>query len=116
VTEQPEVIVVGGGQAGLAAGHYLTQAKIPFVILHADSRVGDFLAGSRTYPALVGSDRAGALGASDGEDRAIRRRGRPHGMAGLARCDARSHDTGALRSSLAPSADVRRGVWRVAAR
>jgi putative flavoprotein involved in K+ transport len=41
VTEQPEVIVVGGGQAGLAVGYYLTQAKIPFVILHADSRIGD---------------------------------------------------------------------------
>jgi putative flavoprotein involved in K+ transport len=41
VSEQAEVIVVGGGQAGLTAGYYLTQAKIPFVILHADSRVGD---------------------------------------------------------------------------
>jgi putative flavoprotein involved in K+ transport len=41
VTEQAEVIVVGGGQAGLAAGYYLTQAKIPFVILHSGSRVGD---------------------------------------------------------------------------
>jgi putative flavoprotein involved in K+ transport len=35
------VIVVGGGQAGLTAGYYLTQAKIPFVILHAGSRIGD---------------------------------------------------------------------------
>jgi putative flavoprotein involved in K+ transport len=41
VSEQAEVIVVGGGQAGLTAGYYLTQSKIPFVILHADSRVGD---------------------------------------------------------------------------
>ena len=41
MTEQTEVIVVGGGQAGLTAGYYLTQAKIPFVILHADTRVGD---------------------------------------------------------------------------
>jgi len=41
VTEQTQVIVVGGGQAGLAAGYYLTQAKMPFVILHADSRIGD---------------------------------------------------------------------------
>jgi cation diffusion facilitator CzcD-associated flavoprotein CzcO len=41
VTEQAEVLVVGGGQAGLTAGYYLTQAKIPFVILHAGSRVGD---------------------------------------------------------------------------
>jgi cation diffusion facilitator CzcD-associated flavoprotein CzcO len=41
VSEQAEVIVVGGGQAGLTAGYYLTQANIPFVILHADPRVGD---------------------------------------------------------------------------
>jgi len=41
VSEQAEVIVVGGGQAGLTAGYYQTQAKIPFVILHADARVGD---------------------------------------------------------------------------
>ena len=41
MSEQPEVIVVGGGQAGLAAGYYLTQAKIPFVIVHAGTRVGD---------------------------------------------------------------------------
>ncbi len=41
MTEQADVIVVGGGQAGLTAGYYLTQAKIPFVILHAGLRVGD---------------------------------------------------------------------------
>jgi putative flavoprotein involved in K+ transport len=41
VTAQAEVIVVGGGQAGLTVGYYLTQAKLPFVILHAGARVGD---------------------------------------------------------------------------
>jgi putative flavoprotein involved in K+ transport len=41
VSEQAEVIVVGGGQAGLTAGYYLTQARIPFVVLHAGLRVGD---------------------------------------------------------------------------
>ena len=41
MSEQAEVIVVGGGQAGLTAGYYQTQAKIPFVILHAAARVGD---------------------------------------------------------------------------
>jgi putative flavoprotein involved in K+ transport len=41
VSEQAEVVVVGGGQAALAAGYYLSQAKIPFVILHAGSRIGD---------------------------------------------------------------------------
>src|SRR5881392_2528203 len=36
-----EVIVVGGGQAGLVAGHYLSRARIPFLILDADARAGD---------------------------------------------------------------------------
>ncbi|HEV2258550.1 MAG TPA: NAD(P)/FAD-dependent oxidoreductase [Streptosporangiaceae bacterium] len=38
---QPEVIVVGGGQAGLTAGHYLSQAGIPFVILDAGTGAGE---------------------------------------------------------------------------
>jgi putative flavoprotein involved in K+ transport len=36
-----EVIVVGGGQAGLAAGYYLSRAEIPFLILDAGPRLGD---------------------------------------------------------------------------
>jgi len=40
-SEQVEVIVVGGGQAGLAAGYYLSRAGVPFVILEASSRVGE---------------------------------------------------------------------------
>jgi putative flavoprotein involved in K+ transport len=35
------VVVVGGGQAGLAAGYYLAQAGVDFVILDAEERVGD---------------------------------------------------------------------------
>jgi putative flavoprotein involved in K+ transport len=41
VSEQPGVIVVGGGQAGLSAGYYLRQAEVPFLILDAASRGGD---------------------------------------------------------------------------
>jgi putative flavoprotein involved in K+ transport len=41
MTERAEVIVVGGGQAGLVAGYYLSRAEIPFVILDAQARVGD---------------------------------------------------------------------------
>jgi putative flavoprotein involved in K+ transport len=41
VTERSEVIVVGGGQAGLVAGYYLSHAGIPFLILDAEARVGD---------------------------------------------------------------------------
>jgi len=34
-------VVVGGGQAGLAVGFYLTRHRIPFVILDANDRTGD---------------------------------------------------------------------------
>src|SRR5256885_13205249 len=39
--EQTEVLVIGGGQAGLTAGHSLARAKIPFLILEAGPRVGE---------------------------------------------------------------------------
>lgn len=39
--ERAEVIVIGGGQAGLTAGYYLSQARIPFLILDAGTRAGD---------------------------------------------------------------------------
>jgi putative flavoprotein involved in K+ transport len=34
-------VIIGGGQAGLAAGYYLTRQERPFVILDAFPRVGD---------------------------------------------------------------------------
>jgi putative flavoprotein involved in K+ transport len=39
--EQFETVIVGGGQAGLAAGYYLARRGCPFVILDASTRVGD---------------------------------------------------------------------------
>ena len=39
--ERFDVIVVGGGQAGLSVGHHLAQLGISFVILEASPRVGD---------------------------------------------------------------------------
>lgn len=39
--ESFDVIVIGGGQAGLSVGYYLAQAGIRFVILDAHDRVGD---------------------------------------------------------------------------
>jgi putative flavoprotein involved in K+ transport len=39
--ERVETLVVGGGQAGLAVGYYLTQRDIPFVILDSNERIGD---------------------------------------------------------------------------
>jgi putative flavoprotein involved in K+ transport len=39
--ERTEVIVIGGGQAGLTAGYYLSNARISFVILDAEGRVGE---------------------------------------------------------------------------
>jgi cation diffusion facilitator CzcD-associated flavoprotein CzcO len=41
VAEHADVLVVGGGQAGLAASYYLSQAGIPHVVLDAERRVGD---------------------------------------------------------------------------
>jgi len=41
MAERTEVIVIGGGQAGLAAGYYLAQARIPFLILDAGASAGD---------------------------------------------------------------------------
>lgn len=35
-----EVIVVGGGQAGMAAGYYLSRAGIPFLILDGGAQAG----------------------------------------------------------------------------
>lgn len=39
--ESVDVVVIGGGQAGLALGYYLARDKRDFVILDAGSRVGD---------------------------------------------------------------------------
>ncbi len=39
--EKYKVIVIGAGQAGLSVGYYLKKAKIPFLILDANERVGD---------------------------------------------------------------------------
>ena len=41
MTEQVETVIVGGGQAGLAVGHYLAQGNRSFVILDANERTGD---------------------------------------------------------------------------
>jgi putative flavoprotein involved in K+ transport len=41
VAEHTDVLVVGGGQAGLAASYYLSRAQIPHVVLDAERRVGD---------------------------------------------------------------------------
>jgi putative flavoprotein involved in K+ transport len=39
--ERVHTVVIGGGQAGLSAGHFLKERNIPFVILEANERVGD---------------------------------------------------------------------------
>lgn len=39
--ERFDTIVIGGGQAGLSVGYYLTKQSVPFVILDAAERVGD---------------------------------------------------------------------------
>ncbi|MDP4509389.1 ArsO family NAD(P)H-dependent flavin-containing monooxygenase [Nonomuraea turcica] len=45
-----DVLVIGGGQAGLAAGYYLRRAKADFVILDAQDRPGG--AWRHTWPSL----------------------------------------------------------------
>lgn len=40
MAERLDVVVIGGGQSGLAAGYYLAQQGRPFVILDAADRVG----------------------------------------------------------------------------
>jgi putative flavoprotein involved in K+ transport len=40
-TERFHTIVIGGGQAGLAAGYFLARRKMDFVILDAHARIGD---------------------------------------------------------------------------
>jgi len=39
--QQVDTIVIGGGQAGLAAGYYLAKRAVPFLILDANPRIGD---------------------------------------------------------------------------
>jgi putative flavoprotein involved in K+ transport len=39
--EEINTVVVGAGQAGLAAGYYLAQQGVPFVVLDKNERVGD---------------------------------------------------------------------------
>ena len=41
LTERFDVIVIGGGQAGLSVGYHLAKAGLRFVILDANARVGD---------------------------------------------------------------------------
>lgn len=39
--ERFDVVVIGGGQAGLSVGYYLARAGVRFVILDANERIGD---------------------------------------------------------------------------
>ena len=41
VSEQVQVVVIGGGQAGLSVGYCLAQRGLSFVILDANARIGD---------------------------------------------------------------------------
>ncbi|HET9521286.1 MAG TPA: NAD(P)-binding domain-containing protein [Candidatus Limnocylindrales bacterium] len=40
-TERVDTLIIGAGQAGLAAGHYLSQGHGSFLILDANDRIGD---------------------------------------------------------------------------
>jgi len=77
VTERIDTVVIGAGQAGLAAGFYLAQQGRPFVILEAHERVGDSwrqrwdslrLFTPARYDALPGSRYPGSAWAFPGRD------------------------------------------------
>jgi putative flavoprotein involved in K+ transport len=40
-TERVETLIIGGGQAGLSVGYHLARRGLPFVILDANTRIGD---------------------------------------------------------------------------
>src|SRR5512134_2882510 len=40
-SQQLDAVVIGAGQAGLAAGYHLARTRLRFEILEADPRVGD---------------------------------------------------------------------------
>jgi putative flavoprotein involved in K+ transport len=40
-TQRLETVIVGAGQAGLSVGHHLARRDRPFLIVHANERVGD---------------------------------------------------------------------------
>lgn len=63
MSEEIEILVIGAGQAGLAAGYFLAQRGIPFVLLDGHERIGDswrerydslVLFSSRAFSALPG--------------------------------------------------------------
>ncbi|HEY6696467.1 MAG TPA: FAD-dependent oxidoreductase, partial [Solirubrobacteraceae bacterium] len=39
--EHIEIVIIGGGQAGLSTGYHLAKRGLPFVILDAHERIGD---------------------------------------------------------------------------
>ena len=41
IAERHEVVVIGGGQAGLSVGYHLQRQGVPFVILDSHPRIGD---------------------------------------------------------------------------
>src|SRR5919112_6053074 len=41
MTERFETVIIGGGQAGLAAGYHLAQQDRSFVVLESNDRIGD---------------------------------------------------------------------------
>ena len=77
VTERIDTVVIGAGQAGLAAGFYLAQQGRPFVILDACDHVGDSWRGRwdslrlftpARYAALPGSRYPGSAWAFPARD------------------------------------------------
>ena len=56
-----ETVIIGGGQAGLATGYWLSQLGRPFVILEARKRIGDVWRSGRTRLRLYSPARYAGL-------------------------------------------------------
>ena len=81
MSEELDILVIGAGQAGLAAGYFLKQRGVPFALLDGHGRIGDswrqrydslVLFSSRAYSALPGlaltGDPAGYAGKDEVAD------------------------------------------------
>ena len=74
-SESVDIVIIGGGQAGLALGYHLARLHRDFVILDAGSRVGD---GWRTTVGLAETVHPREVRRSPGDAVPGRPAGLPH--------------------------------------
>ena len=97
-----DVLVIGGGQAGLAMGYQLAQRGLRFEIVDAGAEIGDAWRSALGFPAVVypGPVRQPARPAVPGCGRHLSRQGRRRGLpAGLRGTSLRAAGAGATPRS-----------------